>query len=242
MPNLLEGYQISKSFSGKPVLKGISLQTNASEVTSIIGRSGSGKSTLLRCLNFLETPDSGDIKFKGQVVPSSDKQKVRELRRHVGMIFQQFNLWSHKTVLENLTLAPVKVLGLSEAEARERAGHYLAKVALEDKHHAYPAQLSGGQQQRVAIARALAMEPDVILFDEPTSALDPELVREVASVIELLAKEGRTMVLVTHEMALAKKISHRVIYMDEGVIACSGTPTEIFDHAPSNSLKRLLNH
>ncbi len=206
----------------------------------MIGRSGSGKSTLLRCLNLLEYPDSGEIRFDDKPVKTSDTHGVRAMRRQVGMIFQQFHLWSDLSVHRNLTLAPLKVLGLSKAEANERAEHYLNKVGLGEKMQAFPSQLSGGQQQRVAIARALMMEPKALLLDEPTSALDPDLVREVAKVIEMLAQDGRTLILATHEIPFVMNISHRIHFLEHGEISFSGTPEDFRSDGIKESLRAFL--
>lgn len=234
-----------KSFGKLEVLKGINLSIKKGEVVSIIGPSGSGKSTLLRCLCGLESIDSGEIYINGELLVAG-KLSNRHLATKIGMIFQSFNLFPHMNALENVMLAPIKVKGMSRNEAERIAMELLRRVGLEDKVSYRPSQLSGGQQQRVAIARALAMQPDIMLFDEPTSALDPELVGEVLDVIAQLAKEGMTMIIVTHEMLFAKEISDRVIFMDEGVIVEEGTPEEIFV-TPQNPrtrafLKRLLPH
>jgi len=228
---------IHKRFGELNVLQGVSLQANEGDVLSMIGASGSGKSTFLRCINLLEQPDKGDIRIggesirfttkKGQRVPEDMKQ-VERLRSRLGMVFQSFNLWSHMNVMQNVIEVPVQVLGVSKAEARERAEHYLQRVGLWDKRDQYPAFLSGGQQQRAAIARALAIQPRVMLFDEPTSALDPELVGEVLKVIKDLANEGRTMILVTHEMKFARDVSTQVIYLHEGRVEERGTPQKVF--------------
>ncbi|MBC7332382.1 MAG: amino acid ABC transporter ATP-binding protein [Synergistetes bacterium] len=241
----LRAINISKKFGDLHVLKGISISVKKGEVLSIIGPSGSGKSTLLRCLCGLERIDSGEIYINNEPL-SIGRFSHKNLATKIGMIFQSFNLFPHMTALENVMLAPIKVKGLRKSEAEKLAKDLLARVGLEDKINYRPSQLSGGQQQRVAIARALAMQPDIMLFDEPTSALDPELVGEVLDVIAQLAKEGMTMIIVTHEMLFAKEISHRVIFMDEGVIIEEGKPGEIFLH-PQNPrtrtfLKRLLPH
>jgi polar amino acid transport system ATP-binding protein/glutamine transport system ATP-binding protein len=223
---------VHKSFGKLEVLKGINCYIAPREVVCVIGPSGSGKSTLLRCINQLETVQSGDILIDGQDIthPSID---INLIRQQVGMVFQLFNLFPHKTTLENITLAPIKILKISQDEAHERAMTLLRKVGLLDKANVYPNQLSGGQKQRVAIARALAMQPKVMLFDEPTSALDPEMVGEVLEVMKDLAHEGMTMVVVTHEMGFAREVGHRVLFMDEGVIVEEGTPAQIFDN-PTN--------
>jgi len=224
---------VYKNFGQLEVLKGVSCYVAPREVVCVIGPSGSGKSTLLRCINQLETVQSGDILINGEDIthPSIDINKIRQ---QVGMVFQLFNLFPHKTTLENVTLAPTKILKISPDEAHERATTLLQKVGLVDKANVYPNQLSGGQKQRVAIARALAMQPKVMLFDEPTSALDPEMVGEVLEVMKDLAYEGMTMMVVTHEMGFAREVGHRVLFMDEGVIAEEGSPAQIFDN-PSNS-------
>lgn len=231
---------LHKSFGSLHVLKGITERVSNQEVVCVIGPSGSGKSTFLRCLNLLETPTSGEIIINGKNIthPQSDINKIRE---DVGMVFQRFNLFPHKTVLENITLSPIKVKGLSKAEAEERAMGLLAKVGLTDKAQVYPDSLSGGQQQRVAIARALAMHPQIMLFDEPTSALDPEMVGEVLAVMKDLAKEGMTMVVVTHEMGFAREVGDRVLFMDEGVVVEQGTPEEIFNNARNERTKAFLS-
>ena len=214
----LEADDIHKSFGTHEVLKGVSLQAHKGDVISIIGSSGSGKSTFLRCMNFLETPDRGRVIVNG----------VEKLRTGLGMVFQNFNLWAHRTVLENVIEAPVHVLGVRRQEAVEKAEALLNKVGLYDKKNAYPAFLSGGQQQRAAIARALCMEPAVMLFDEPTSALDPELVGEVLKVIRDLAEEGRTMLLVTHEMRFARDVSSQVVFLHQGRVEEAGPPAQVF--------------
>lgn len=218
---------LHKSFGKNEVLKGIDLEVKTGEVVVIIGPSGSGKSTFLRCLNLLEQPTDGSIEFEGKNL--LDKSvNIDELRQKMGMVFQNFNLFPHKTVLENLTISPIKVKKESTEAAKKKALALLEQVGLSEKQGNYPSQLSGGQQQRVAIARALAMNPDVMLFDEPTSALDPEMVGEVLAVMKALAEEGMTMVVVTHEMGFAREVSDRVIFMDAGVIQEEGTPEEIF--------------
>ncbi|MDN5323294.1 MAG: glutamine transport system ATP-binding protein [Clostridia bacterium] len=229
-----------KNFGSLQVLKGITIRIKPQEVVCVIGPSGSGKSTFLRCLNLLETPTSGEIIIDGIKItdPKNDINKVRE---EVGMVFQRFNLFPHMTALQNITLSPMKVRGLDKKEAEERAHHLLKKVGLIDKAHVYPDSLSGGQQQRVAIARALAMHPKIMLFDEPTSALDPEMVGEVLAVMKDLAREGMTMVVVTHEMGFAREVGDRVLFMDEGVIIEEGTPDEIFNNAQNERTKAFLS-
>ena len=223
---------LHKSYGKNEVLKGIDEHIKKGEVVCLIGPSGSGKSTFLRCINLLEIPTSGKIIFEGKDITEkgTDIDKIRE---KMGMVFQQFNLFPHKTVCENICLAPIKVKKISKEEAKKKAMALLKKVGLEDKADAYPSSLSGGQKQRIAIARALAMEPDVMLFDEPTSALDPEMVGEVLNVMKDLAKEGMTMIVVTHEMGFAREVGNRKIFMDQGKILESGTPDEIFKN-PKN--------
>ena len=240
---LAEG--IHKSFGDLHVLKGIDLTARKGDVISILGSSGSGKSTFLRCLNFLETPDAGRVVVRGDEIvlrngrPSNPGQ-VEKLRRHLGMVFQQFNLWSHRTVLENVMEGPIQVLKKPKAEARERALALLERVGLTQRADIYPAQLSGGQQQRVAIARALAMDPDAILFDEPTSALDPELVGEVLKVMQALAAEGRTMIVVTHEMGFARNVSTEVVFMHKGQICEQGAPERMFTAPSTEAFARFI--
>ena len=241
---------LHKSFGTNEVLKGVNLSASQGEVISILGSSGSGKSTLLRCINLLEIPNSGILRVSGEEVLMKknrrgenqpvDKRQVERIRAKLAMVFQQFNLWSHMTILDNVSEAPIHVLKKGRKTAREKAVHYLEKVGIGDKLDAYPAQLSGGQQQRAAIARALAMEPEVILFDEPTSALDPELVGEVLQVIRDLALEGRTMIVVTHEMGFAKEVSSRTIFLDEGLIIEDGSPAEIFDTPKTDRFKAFI--
>lgn len=239
-----------KNFGSLEVLKGVSLRADEHEVVSILGSSGSGKSTLLRCINLLETPTSGKVyvhgeliemqtKGSGEIVPVDQKQ-VDRIRSKVAMVFQQFNLWSHMTVLQNVTEAPVYVLKMSKPEAAERAEAVLQRVGMLDRKDYYPAHLSGGQQQRAAIARALAMEPDVMLFDEPTSALDPELVGEVLRVMRSLAEEGRTMLVVTHEMGFAKEVSNKVMFLHDGLVECSGSPKKVFENPDSERFRQFL--
>lgn len=223
---------LHKYFGANEVLKGIDETINQGEVVVVIGPSGSGKSTFLRCLNLLEVPTDGEIIFEGKNITDKNTN-INEIREKMGMVFQQFNLFPHKTVLENLTIAPINVKNKSKNEAVRKANDLLNKVGLLDKADAYPSSLSGGQKQRIAIARALAMEPDVMLFDEPTSALDPEMVGEVLNVMKDLAKEGMTMVVVTHEMGFAREVGDRILFMDGGKIVEQGTPEEIFDN-PKN--------
>ncbi|BBF87084.1 amino acid transporter [Aquitalea magnusonii] len=243
---------LHKSYGSHEVLKGISLKAKAGDVISIIGSSGSGKSTFLRCINFLEKPNAGSISLggeeitlqknkQGELVPADHKQ-LQAMRAKLAMVFQHFNLWSHMTVLENVIEAPIHVLGLSRDEAIARAEKYLRKVGLDAQAQAkYPAHMSGGQQQRVAIARALAMEPEVMLFDEPTSALDPELVGEVLKVMQTLAEEGRTMVVVTHEMGFARNVSNHVMFLHQGRVEEEGHPDEVFGNTKSERLKAFLS-
>lgn len=241
----LKVVDLKKSYGHFEILKGISLTANAGDVISILGASGSGKSTFLRCLNFLEEPTDGQVWLSGHRVEMrpgmAGRKAINALRARLGMVFQNFNLWSHKTVLENITEAPIHVRGLTKADARQRAEELLAKVGLADRRNSYPAHLSGGQQQRVAIARALAMEPEILLFDEPTSALDPELVGEVLKVIQSLAGEGRTMLIVTHELAFARQVSTRTIFLQQGLIEEEGPPDVVFGSPSSSSLRRFLS-
>ena len=220
-------------------LDGVSLDIDKGEVVVIIGPSGSGKSTLLRSLNLLEIPTSGQILFEGEDITSKGTD-INKLRQKMGMVFQHFNLFPHLSILENMTLGPTKLLGISKKDAEDQAKALLRKVALEDRANAYPSQLSGGQKQRIAIVRALAMKPDVLLFDEPTSALDPEMVGEVLDVMKDLAKEGMTMVVVTHEMGFAREVGNRVVFMDEGRKIVEGTPDEIFGQTENERLKSFL--
>ena len=223
---------LNKKFGELHVLKDINQTIEEGEVVVIIGPSGSGKSTFLRCLNLLEEPTSGEIIFEGVLITDKNND-VNKQREKMGMVFQQFNLFPHKTVLENITLAPIQLKGLTKAEADKKAMTLLKRIGLEEKAMTYPNQLSGGQKQRIAIIRALAMEPDVMLFDEPTSALDPEMVGEVLEVMKELAREGMTMVVVTHEMGFAKEVGSRVLFMDEGKIMEEGNPHELFTN-PQN--------
>jgi polar amino acid transport system ATP-binding protein len=237
---------LRKSFGTHDVLKGVSLTAREGDVVAIIGGSGSGKSTMLRCINFLETPSAGTIEIGGEAVAMrgdgtpSDRRQIERLRQSLGMVFQSFNLWTHKTVLENLIEVPVHVLKTPRSDAEARAHKLLARVGLAEKAGAYPAFMSGGQQQRAAIARALCMEPRAMLFDEPTSALDPELVGEVLAVIKALADEGRTMILVTHEMKFAREVASHVIYLHNGVIEEEGPPETLFGDPKSERLKQFL--
>lgn len=230
---------LHKTFGKLHVLKGIDARVAEREVVVIIGPSGSGKSTLLRCINFLEQPTDGEIIVDG--IPLNTDANINKVREEVGMVFQRFNLFPHMSVLKNITLAPCKVRKMSEAEGEKVALELLEKVGLQDKAYAYPEQLSGGQQQRVAIARALAMRPKVMLFDEPTSALDPEMINEVLDVMKTLAREGMTMVVVTHEMGFAREVGNRVIFMDEGRIVEEGSPEEIFANAQEERTRSFLS-
>ena len=231
---------LHKSFGNLEVLKGVSEHIKKGEVISIIGASGGGKSTFLRCLNLLETPDSGSIYFDGVDIVK-EKTNIDVHRQKMGMVFQHFNVFPHKTVLENITLAPVMLKKQTKEEAVKKAERLLDRVGLLDKKNEYPRKLSGGQKQRLAIVRALAMEPEVMLFDEPTSALDPEMVGEVLEVIKQLANEGMTIVIVTHEMGFCKEISDRVLFMDNGIIAESGTPEQIFNNPQNPRTKEFLS-
>lgn len=240
---MLKTNDLHKYFGKLEVLKGITTEIHQGEVVAIIGASGSGKSTFLRCLNLLEEPTKGEVIFKDQNLTTKDDKKfnINKVREHIGMVFQHFNLFPNMTVLENITLAPMNVKGISKSEAEAKGIELLRKVGLEDKKNVYPSTLSGGQKQRVAIARALAMEPDVMLFDEPTSALDPEMVKEVLMVIKDLAQSGMTTVIVTHEMGFAKEVATRVIFIDEGVILEEGTPDEVFNHPKEARTKAFLD-
>jgi len=246
----LEVNNICKSFGSLEVLKGVSFQANTGDVIAILGSSGSGKSTLLRCINLLEIPNSGDVSVSGEKIDMistrkgmkvKDPKQVDRLRTKLGMVFQGFNLWPHKTVMENVIEAPIYVQKRDKLECIEEAKGLLEKVGLSDRAGYFPSQLSGGQKQRVAIARALAMHPDVLLFDEPTSALDPELVGEVLKVMKDLAEEGRTMLVVTHEMGFAREVASRVIFMHEGVIEEDGCPETVFDNPKSSRFKQFLS-
>lgn len=242
---------LHKSFGPMKVLKGVSLDAQKGDVISILGASGSGKSTFLRCINLLETPSSGTVSLNGEVIrmkqvknssdliPEDNRQVVR-MRARMGMVFQGFNLWVHMTVLQNVMEALITVLSLSQAEAKERAEAMLNRVDMYQRRDFYPSQISGGQQQRVAIARALAMQPDVMLFDEPTSALDPELVGEVLKVMQGLAEEGMTMLVVTHEIGFARDVSNKVVFLHEGLIEAEGSPQEIFNQSGSTRFRQFL--
>lgn len=242
---------LHKSYGNHEVLKGVSLQAKTGDVISLIGASGSGKSTFLRCINFLETPNDGSMSLDGKpicMVKShlglrvADDRELQRLRTRLAMVFQHFNLWGHMSVLDNITIAPRRVLGVSKKDAEDRARRYLEKVGLPARvADQFPAFLSGGQQQRVAIARALAMEPEVMLFDEPTSALDPEVVGEVLKVIQGLAEEGRTMIMVTHEMGFARKVSNQLLFLHQGLVEEQGGP-EILDNPRSERLQQFLSN
>ena len=235
--------ELRKSYGPLEVLKGLSGEIDSGQVVAIIGASGCGKSTLLRCFNRLEAINGGKLIVNGMDLsrPDLSRKQLQSLRAQVGMVFQQFNLFPHITVLENLILAPQKVLGKSKKDSREMASHFLAKVGLIEKEHAYPEQLSGGQKQRVAIARALCMEPDIILFDEPTSALDPELVGEVLEVMKQLAEEGMTMAIVTHEMQFARDVADRVIFLNKGLVEEEGKAYDVITNPQSDRLRSFLS-
>lgn len=247
----LEIRNLHKRYGDLEVLKGISLTAHDGDVISILGSSGSGKSTFLRCINLLENPHEGEILVAGEQLKlkrdkqgdlvAADGKQLNRIRSELGFVFQNFNLWPHMTILDNIIEAPRRVLGQSKAEAIEVAEALLAKVGIADKRHVYPNQLSGGQQQRAAIARTLAMQPKVILFDEPTSALDPEMVQEVLSVIRSLAEEGRTMLLVTHEMNFAKQVSSEVVFLHQGLVEEQGTPEQVFDNPQSTRCKQFMS-
>lgn len=231
---------LQKSFHGNKVLCGIDEHIEKGEKVVVIGPSGSGKSTFLRCLNLLEEPTGGEVWFEGNNITSKDCD-INKLRQKMGMVFQQFNLFPHLSIKENIMLAPVKLGVMTKAEAEKKAKELLQRVGLPDKENAYPRQLSGGQKQRIAIARALAMNPDVMLFDEPTSALDPEMVGEVLELMKQLARDGMTMVVVTHEMGFAKEVATRVVFVDEGQIKEEGNPKEFFEHPKDPRLKEFLS-
>ena len=247
----LELVDIYKSYGSLEVLKGISLQANDGDVISILGSSGSGKSTLLRCINLLERPNAGRIIVAGEELelkPAKDgyldaarRPQLESMRSRIGFVFQNFNLWPHKSILDNITEAPMRVLKQPRTQAVARAEELLARVGLADKRNAYPGNLSGGQQQRIAIARALAMDPQVLLFDEPTSALDPELVNEVLSVMRSLAEEGRTMLIVTHEMRFAREVSGQVVFLHQGQIEEMGPPEQLFDNPQSERVRDFMS-
>lgn len=235
---MIEIKGLTKSFGDNKVLNGIDEVINDGEVVCVIGPSGSGKSTFLRCINMLEEPTSGTISIDGRVITID---RINEVRANMGMVFQNFNLFPHMNVLENISIAPIKVLGMKRAEAEKRAKELLKQVGLEEKVAAFPSSLSGGQKQRVAIARALAMEPKIMLFDEPTSALDPEMVGEVLDVMKKLVYSGMTMVIVTHEMGFAKEVADRVLFMDEGMIVEQGSPAELFGNPKEKRTQGFLS-
>lgn len=240
---MLKVTSLKKNYGDNEVLKGIDIEIEKGEVVAIIGPSGSGKSTFLRCMNLMETPSDGEIYFKGQQL-NNEKMKESEIdniREDIGMVFQQFNLFPHLTVLDNITLAPMKRKNMSKADAEQLAESLLSKVGLLDKKDAFPNNLSGGQKQRIAIARALAMNPDFMLFDEPTSALDPEMVKEVLLVIQNLVEDGMTLAIVTHEMNFAKRVASRVLFIDNGVIVEQGTPEELFNNPQQQRTKEFLD-
>ncbi|MFB5675734.1 amino acid ABC transporter ATP-binding protein [Paenibacillus terreus] len=230
---------LQKSFGKLEILKGIDIEIGKGEVVVVIGPSGSGKSTFLRCLNLLEQPTGGEILFEGELI-TAPKHNINATREKMGMVFQHFNLFPHKTVMENLTIAPIQVRGMNKRDAEKIAEELLATVGLSDKRDAYPSQLSGGQKQRIAIARALAMQPHVMLFDEPTSALDPEMVGEVLDVMKKLAEGGMTMVIVTHEMGFAREVGDRIIFVDNGKIIEQGTPDQVFGNPSHARTKDFL--
>lgn len=240
---MLKVTSLKKNYGDNEVLKGIDIEIEKGEVVAIIGPSGSGKSTFLRCMNLMETPTDGEIYFKGQQL-NNEKMKESEIdniREDIGMVFQQFNLFPHLTVLDNITLAPMKRKNMSKADAEQLAESLLSKVGLLDKKDAFPNNLSGGQKQRIAIARALAMNPDFMLFDEPTSALDPEMVKEVLLVIQNLVEDGMTLAIVTHEMNFAKRVASRVLFIDNGIIVEQGTPEELFNNPQQQRTKEFLD-
>ena len=247
---VLEIHNLEKNFGDNKVLKGINFLANKGDVISIIGSSGSGKSTMLRCINFLESPDNGLINVCGESIdcstenlhnPNKDLQsKIVSIRKKLGMVFQSFNLWTHMTILENIIEAPIHVLGMDKEKSKSIAMDLLKQVGIQDKADSYPVHLSGGQQQRAAIARALAISPEILLFDEPTSSLDPELVDEVLSVMRLLAEEGKTMLVVTHEMEFARKVSNKVIFLHDGLIEEEGSPEKVFTNPQSERCKNFL--
>lgn len=238
---MIEVKGLNKYFGHLHALQDIDLKIEDGDIVSLIGPSGSGKSTLCRCLHGLETRDSGEILLNGEVMDPSDKQKYKEQCKKIGFVFQHFNLFNNKTVLENCILAPIKVLGRSREDAEKTARGYLRKVGLEDKCDSYPSNLSGGQKQRVAIARALCMDPEMMLFDEPTSALDPEMIKEVLDVMSELGRQGMTMVVVTHEMGFARKVGNKVVFLDQGRIVEQNTSEEFFAHPQSDRARDFLS-
>ncbi|MBQ9872028.1 MAG: amino acid ABC transporter ATP-binding protein [Eubacterium sp.] len=239
---MISVHDLRKNFDGQEVLKGINFVVHRGEVVSIIGPSGCGKSTLIRSLNLLEQPDSGSIRFEDEEIVGLHEREQNKVREKIGMVFQQFNLFKNKTVLDNITLAPVKLGLMKPDKAKEEAMRLLERIGLADKAANYPAQLSGGQQQRVAIARSLAMKPDVMLFDEPTSALDPQMVNEVLTLMKDLAATGMTMVVVTHEIGFAREVSDRVVFIDEGVIKEDGSPDEVLNNPEDDRLRDFLGN
>lgn len=249
-PPVIEIRNLHKAYGALEVLKGVDISARRGDVVSLIGSSGSGKSTLLRCANLLEDSQQGEILFEGEPIKwkgegqnrrPADAKQVLRIRTNLSMVFQQFNLWAHMTILQNVMEAPVTVLGRAPSEVEEKARAYLAKVGIGDKADAYPAQLSGGQQQRAAIARALCMEPTALLFDEPTSALDPELEQEVVKVIKALADEGRTMIMVTHDMRMAEDVSDHVVFLHQGLIEEEGPPAQVFGAPRTDRLRQFLS-
>ena len=246
----LEVRDLHKCYGRHEVLKGVSLEAKAGDVISIIGSSGSGKSTFLRCINLLEQPNQGQILLNGEALKlatsklgglkAQDPKQLQRMRSRLAMVFQHFNLWAHMSAIDNVMEAPVHVLGLTKQQAREKAEHYLHQVGVAHRKDAYPAHMSGGEQQRVAIARALAMEPEVMLFDEPTSALDPELVGEVLKVMQDLAREGRTMVVVTHEMGFAREVSNQLVFLHQGRVEERGNPRQVLNNPQSERLQQFL--
>jgi glutamate transport system ATP-binding protein len=243
--NIVEIESLRKRFGSHTVLDGIDLAIGQGEAVVVAGPSGSGKSTLLRCINGLETVDEGEIRFDGRSVPNAGKT-IHALRAEIGMVFQAFNLFPHRTVLENITLGPIRVREITRAQAEARARELLARVGIPEKAEAFPADLSGGQQQRVAIARALAMDPKLMLFDEPTSALDPEMIREVLDVMRALARDGMTMIVVTHEMGFAREVCDRIVFLDQGRVVEEAPPEQFFSHAKSERARefvdRIIHH
>tara|TARA_B100001063_G_scaffold245148_1_gene279943 strand:+ start:4464 stop:5198 length:735 start_codon:yes stop_codon:yes gene_type:complete len=239
MQPMIKFKNVNKYYNDFHVLKNINLSVDEGEILCVIGPSGSGKSTLIRCINNLEDYDSGEITVNNSLV--RDGKGIKEIRKEVGMVFQSFNLYPHLTILENATLAPIRVIGLSQAEAKKIANNFLAKVGVGDQVKKFPYQLSGGQQQRVAIARALAMQPKILLFDEPTSSLDPEMVSEVLDVIKNLAKTGVTMIIATHEMGFARSVADKIIFMDNGNIIEEGNPVQIFDNSQEERTQSFLD-
>lgn len=237
---MIEFHNVHKSFGKLEVLKGIDFKIEKGQVVTLIGPSGSGKSTILRCINLLEKPDSGTVLIEGQDI-TEKKADIQRIRKDIGMVFQHFNLFPHKTILQNMTLAPIQLLKRPKKEAEQEAMQLLDRVGLTEKANAYPSQLSGGQKQRIAIVRSLCMHPDVMLFDEPTSALDPEMVGEVLGVMSDLARDGMTMVIVTHEMGFAKEVGSRVLFMDDGIIKEESAPKEFFDNPKNPRLREFLS-